>query len=92
MKVSLLLSSLFGLQALAFPTLGSVSSKLKDISDEDLAKITELADKISVDIKKRQLGLDLLPVVGFDPVAQKVDTTGQYEYVSIVLARDSCSR
>ena len=76
MKASLLFSTLFTLRAFAFP-----SALLKgDISSAELQKITELAEKISTASRKRQLGLNILDL-GFDAETQRVDTTGEHEYV-----------
>jgi hypothetical protein len=77
MKTLLLFSTFFALQAFAFP-----SALLRyDLSSVELQRITELADKIATASRKRQAGLDILNV-GFDADAQKVDTSGEHEYVS----------
>lgn len=77
MKASLLFTTLFSLQALAFPA----ALLNGDISADELAKITKLADKIASESRKRQNGLNIVNV-GFDAKAQKVDTTGSHAYVS----------
>ena len=76
MKSSFIFSTLFCLQALAFPA----SLLNGDISAAELQKITDLAEKIAHQSKKRQAGLDILNV-GFDAGAQRVDTTGNHAYV-----------
>ena len=77
MKASLAFTVLFGVQSLAFPA-ALVSG---DLPAEELAKITTLAERISVQAQKRQLGLDLVDV-GFDAKAQKPDLSGDHAYVS----------
>lgn len=82
MRVSFLSLAAFVLPAFAFP-----SALLKgDISGEELQKITELAQKIAHTSRKRQAGLKVLDV-GFDAEAQRVDTTGEHEYVCPAWAR-----
>lgn len=81
--------SLAGLAVLSAvaPTLAFPAELLRgrDLGLAELTKITELADRISADLKeKRQIGLDIVPP-GFDADAQRVDTTGKHEFVSIAL-------
>lgn len=67
--------------ALAFPAraLGGFG----DLSNEDLAKIEALVEQVKGEVvKKRALGLDALPARHFDPVAQRVDTSGEHRFVS----------
>lgn len=76
MRASFLSLAAFVLPALAFP-----SALLKgDISQAELKKITELAEKITSTSQKRQAGLNIVDV-GFDAEAQRVDTSGEHEYV-----------
>jgi hypothetical protein len=77
MKTSLLLTTIFGLQALAFPA----ALMNGEVSASELERITELANKIATESKKRQAGLNIVDV-GFDAKAQKIDTSGDHAYVS----------
>lgn len=68
--------------ALAFPA-GALSD-FGDISNEDLAQIQALVEQVKGDIlQKRALGLDAMPNKKFDPVAQRVDTSGEHRFVSL---------
>lgn len=80
MRVSLLVTTLFGVQTFAFPT----ALMNGDVSAVELSRITQLADKIAAESRKRQAGLGLIDV-GFDAKAQKVDTSGQHAYVSRII-------
>lgn len=67
--------------ALAFPA-DLLGGGRRDLDLAELAKITELAGRISADLKeKRQIGLDIV-TPRFDADAQRVDTTGKHEWVS----------
>lgn len=66
--------------ALAFPA-GALSD-FGDISNEDLAQIQALVEQVKGDIlQKRALGLDAMPNKKFDPVAQRVDTSGEHRFI-----------
>ena len=83
MKASLASTVFFGVQSLAFPA----ALLSGDLPAEELAKITSLAERISVQAQKRQLGLDLVDV-GFDAKAQKPDLSGDHAYVSAFQFQD----
>ena len=81
MKSSILLSAIFGLQTLAFP-----AALMKgDLSADELARITELTEKIASASRKRQLGLNVVSL-GFDAKTQKVDISGDHAYVSVPMS------
>ena len=63
--------------SLAFPA----ALMNEEVSAAELSRITELADKIAAESRKRQAGLGIVDV-GFDAKAQKVDTSGKHAYVS----------
>ncbi|ETS73861.1 hypothetical protein PFICI_14807 [Pestalotiopsis fici W106-1] len=70
--------ALSALCATAFPT--SVINS--DLSNEDLARINDLAAKISADVKaKRVAGIDAIKP-GFDADAQRIDTTGDHAWIA----------
>lgn len=67
--------------ALAFPA-GALGG-FGDISNEDLAQIEALVAQVMGDeLQKRDLGLDGMTAKKFDPVAQRVDTSGEHRFVS----------
>lgn len=77
--------------ALAFPA-GALGG-FGDLSNEDLAKIEALVEQVKGDVvQKRALGLDGLPATRFDPVAQRVDTSGEHRFVRGPLAGEGARR
>ena len=82
MKFSTLCSaSLFAASAFAFPA----NLLNKDISDETLAEITGLVEKIKREADvKRQLGTGVFKP-GFDANAQRISTSGEHRYVCAFL-------
>ncbi|USP80352.1 uncharacterized protein yc1106_07626 [Curvularia clavata] len=79
MKFSTLCSaSLFAASAFAFPA----SLLNKDISDETLAEITGLVEKIKREADvKRQLGAGIIKP-GFNANAQRISTSGEHRYIA----------
>lgn len=78
MKFSTLCSvSLFAVSAFAFPA----NLLNNDISDETLAEITGLVEKVKREADvKRQLGVGIIKP-GFDANAQRISTSGEHRYV-----------
>ncbi|KAI4593977.1 hypothetical protein KJ359_008765 [Pestalotiopsis sp. 9143b] len=70
--------ALLALRATAFPA----SALNSDLSEEDLARINDLAAKITADVKaKRIAGIDAIKP-GFDADAQRPDTTGDHAWIA----------
>jgi hypothetical protein len=78
MKTSLFWSASLFASAFAFPA----SLLNKDISDDQLAEITALAAKVKAEIQSNETRGNVKRL-GFNADAQRVDTTGQWEYVRI---------
>jgi hypothetical protein len=76
MKTSLLWGASLFASAFAFPA----SLLANDISDEQLAEITALAEKVKIDLEAKQQHGNVKRL-GFNADAQRVNTTGQWEYV-----------